>query len=370
MPLDNRKPDAPIDLALLLQDLEFGGTQRYAINLLKHLDRRLFSPQLWMLCYRTDMAQMAEETGVNLQWLSKGWRVGPGSLARLAYRLSKQPPQILYTLTVEPNKWGRLFGGLAKTCVVVSSYRNPQPKQFDGLLGRFSDRIICNAEALKRELCERHGTDPDLVDVVLNAVDFDFFTPDPSHRSPTPLVLYTGRLVERKDVATLIDGFKVATERVPNATLEIVGDGDRKKQLEAQIARLGLESRVRMFPGQKDLRPFLKRAWVYAMTPNREASPNAILEAMASGLPVVSTRVGGIPELVYDGQSGVIVEPRDPEAVGDALATLLSNDELRNRMGSQARRHVIEHHSMEGMVRKTEQALLEAFNVATLRDGA
>ncbi len=350
--------ERPVDVVLLLQDLEFGGTQRYAIQLLKHLDRVLFSPQLWVLRKGMDMASMAEKAGVKPIWLSSATRVGPHALVHLAWRLLRHRPHILYTLTVVPNIWGRLFGSICKVPVIVSSWRGLFPKQYESLMWPLSKRIICNTKVSKKIMVSRHHVAPQRISFIPNGVDTAFFCPRHGQKATEPTVLSVGRLVREKDPLTLLEAFRLTVRSLPDARLDIVGNGYLKGKLEAFIRRHSLESRVRLLPGQEDVRPFLSRAWVFALASVREASPNAVLEAMASGLPVVASRVGGIPELVRDGDTGIMFESAESVALANALTGLLENRSRQRLMGLSGRALVETHFSMEAMVRETERVLM------------
>jgi glycosyltransferase involved in cell wall biosynthesis len=350
----------PLRIVFLLQDLEFGGTQRYTLHVLKHLNRELFAPQLWVLCGKTQMAPLAREVGVDPVWMSRTPWVGPHSIAALGAQLIKRTPDILYTLTVVPNIWGRLFGAALRVPTIVSSWRGLYPKQYESWMWRLSNRIICNAGILKQIIVKRHAVPPHRIAVIRNGVNPQFYSPDQKLKSSAPLVLYVGRLVPDKDPLTLVEGFRRVSRNVPAARFEIIGDGHLKNRVEKFIRRHGLSSCISVLPGQLDTRPNLRRAWVLAMSSVREASPNVILEAMASELPVVAPRVGGIPELVQDRETGIIFEPGNPEALSRALTELLEDQSQRVAMGMQARKRVQEFHSVEGMVRSTERVLLEA----------
>jgi len=350
----------PINIVFLLQDLEFGGTQRYTLHVLKHLNRELFTPQLWALCSRTDMAPFVKELGIDPVWLSKTWWVGPHSVARLAAKLLRHPPQILYTLTPVPNIWGRLFGAIARVPTIVSSWRGLYPRQYESWMWRLSARIICNAHMLKQVIVQRHAVPAHRIAVIKNGVNPEFYTADRAQKSAAPLVVYVGRLVHDKDPLTLVEGFRLTARRVPEARFELVGDGHLKGKVERFIRQHGLQSRITLIPGQSDTRPHLRRAWVCAMSSIREASPNVILEAMASELPVVAPRVGGIPELVEHRATGLIFEPQDPQGLADGLTELLTSEPDRVRMGTKARAKVLEFHTIERMVRETERVLLDA----------
>lgn len=350
----------PIRLTVLLQDLEFGGTQRYAIHLLKRINRELFTPELWVLRGGSDMLPAAQATGVNIVHLSRSSWVGPRALTNLARRLCSHRPHILYTLTVVPNIWGRIFGGITRVPVVVSGYRSLFPNQRERWLWSLSDRIICNAHALKEIMIQRYRVPAERIAVVPNAVDTDYFQPGPGPDPSHPTVLSIGRLVDDKDPLNLLEGFRLAAEQLPRAQFAIMGNGALKSELEARIVAHFLDARIRLLPGVPDVRPVMRGAAVFVLASVREASPNVIIEAMAMGLPVVATRVGGIPELVVDGKTGFLVEPGDPKGLADAVITVLADEDRRIEMGRVGRQRAEKFHSLEYMVTETERVFLEA----------
>ncbi len=362
-----RQLTPPYRTVLLVQDLEFGGTQRYAVQLLKHLDRSLFSPELWVLRGGKDMLPLAQEANVKVVFLSLSPWVGPRAIAHLLWRLMRYPPDILYTLTGVPNIWGRHFGTLAGVPVIISSWRGLVEKQLESLLWPLSTRIVCNAHALKGVIVRLHSVDPGRIKVVPNAVPADFFYPGNGDKAAEPTVLYVGRLAPEKDLLTLLEGFKLARGTIPGALLDIVGNGRLRPKLEDFVRRNSLETAVRLLHGQRDIRPLLHHAWVFAMTSIREASPNVMLEAMATELPVVGTRVGGIPELIEDGETGIVVEPADPAALAAALVRLLNDEDTRRSMGRKGRERILAFHTMERMIDQTQQVLIEAVNEAAQR---
>lgn len=350
----------PTKIAVLLQDLEFGGTQQYAIRLLRHLDRAKFLPELWVLRGGDDMLAQATQTGVTIIRFSDANSVTPLALARLAWRLVRRRPHILYTLTVVPNIWGRLLGALARVPVIVSGYRSLLPKQWERLLWRLSDKIICNAEALKKIMVSRFGVDANRIAVIPNAVDSDWFRPEPAAKATQPTVVFVGRWVVEKDPLNLLETFRLAAQRLPEAQFEIVGGGPFKTEMEARLRAWSLESRITLLPATADTRPMLRKAWVFALSSVSEASPNVIIEAMAAGLPVVATRVGGIPELVADGVTGMLVEPRNPASFADAIISLLTDEDRRRSMGEKGRERILARHDIPYITGHTERVLWEA----------
>jgi glycosyltransferase involved in cell wall biosynthesis len=351
-----------IKLAVLLQDLEFGGTQRYAINLLSHIDRETFDPELWVLRGGTDMLAAAEATGVTIVHLSHYPWVGPRALFKLWGRLTHSRPDVLYTLTVIPNTWGRFIGHLSGVPVIVSSFRNRIAPQYERWLSRWSTRIVCNAESLKEMIARRFSVDPQRITVIPNGVDTDCFSPEQNRATTEPTIVYVGRLVPQKAPLTLLEAFRLVWLKVPSARLVMIGNGPLKHSVETFIATSGLASNVTLLPGTRDVRSHLRRARIFALASLFEGSPNVMIEAMSTGLPIVATKVDGIPELVTHGLSGLLVEPENPPALAEALITLLLDEQKCSEMGVEARQKVLADHCLKEMVRATEKVFVECLN--------
>jgi glycosyltransferase involved in cell wall biosynthesis len=350
----------PLRTVLLLQDLEFGGTQRYAVQLLKHLDRGLFDPELWVMRGGADMLPLVRQANAPCSWMSNASYVWPHALARLAQKLIRSKPHILYTLTGVPNIWGRFLGSLVGIPVIIASWRGLVERQLETLLWRLSTKMICNAEILKAFIVNRHGVDPSRIEIVPNAVDTEAYKPERQGKSSSPSILYVGRLVWEKDPSTLIEAFRIVLKRAPVAQLEIVGNGPMKSKIEFLLKKHSLENHVNLVPGSSDIRPHLHKAWLFAMSSVSEASPNVILEAMSSGLPVVATRVGGIPELVVNEETGLIVSPGSPEEMAAAMIRIITDTNLRETLGSRSRQRVLQAYSIDRMMDLTQQVFLEA----------
>ncbi|MEW6265745.1 MAG: glycosyltransferase family 4 protein [Thermodesulfobacteriota bacterium] len=360
---DRTRPDAsspPLKLAVLLQNLEYGGTQRYVIDLLTRINRDRIAPEVWVMEGVTDMAGPLTAAGVPIVWLARSSWVTPWALGRLFLKLVRRPPGVLYTLTTVPNIWGRLLGRLVGTPAIISSYRTLLPRQFERWLWPVSRRIICNAQRLKETMIERFGVDSARIEVIPNAVDTSFFQPDEGPKADRPTLLYLGRLHESKDPITLLQAFRLVSDRLPGARLEMVGYGPLLPRVRAFLKASGLEDRVAVTPGVEDVRPFLARAWALVLSSAWEGSPNVIIEAMAAGLPVAATRVGGVEELVQDGRTGLLVPPGDSPRLAEALLAILKNQPLREDLGRAGRAWVLANHSLEAMVRRTEQVILSA----------
>ncbi len=340
----------PIRLVLIVEDLDFGGTQRYVTNLVAGLDRRLFAVSVWTLRGGDDFRPAVTAAGVPVTDMTRKHKVGARAVLRLARNLARERPDLVYTLTVLPNIWGRLIAGLIRI-PVVSGYRNYRPGQHDWLLYRFSRRIIANAESLRDVLTGEIGVPAARVAVVPNGVDTDHFRPADTVPQGPPILLAVARRVGIKDIPTLTAAFDILKRTHPEARLRIVGDGP---------VSIEAAENLDLLPAETDIRRHFRECSVFVLSSLSEGAPNVILEAMASGLPVVTTGAGGPAEIVVDGETGIVVPPRDPDALAAALAEMLDDPERARAMGAAGRLRVEQRFSLADMVTKTQFVLLEA----------
>lgn len=170
----------------------------------------------------------------------------------------------------------------------------------------------------------------------------------------TVMIMSVGRLDAVKNQTGLIDAFdrlcKFDKPAAARLRLAIIGDGDQRATLEGQITRLGLAYQVRLFGNRTDVPALLGEADVFVLSSIAEGMPGAVLEAMASGLPVVATRVGGTGELVIEGETGTLVPASDPDRLAAALNSYLLNEGLRLQHGRAGRSRVEDRFSLAAML--------------------
>lgn len=238
------------------------------------------------------------------------------------------------------------------------------PRRVPAIKGLVTD-VIEGADqvlAVSRELAsqiEAIATPRRPVQVVYNGVDTDRFRPSGAtatlRRSlglPAGGVglCYVGRLVEAKGLPEMLDAFTAVAATDPTCWLAVVGDGPLLEPLRKRVTTAGLEGRVH-FSGNvvHDRVPeWLQASDLFVLPSHNEGLPNVVLEAMACGLPVLATRVGGIPEAVEDERTGILVPARDTEALTRAMADLIGDGERRRRMGDEGLSRVVTRHSWSG----------------------
>jgi glycosyltransferase involved in cell wall biosynthesis len=162
-----------------------------------------------------------------------------------------------------------------------------------------------------------------------------------------------GRLVDIKRLSDLIQAVASLSPEFPDLQVEIAGDGPEREKLERLADELNLRGRVRFLGWRTDMQPVLGSWDIFAMPSSTEGFPMAALEAMAQALPVVASNVGGLPELVEDGRTGILFPPKDIEALAKALRILVLDAKRRREMGIAGWRRAQEHFSIDRMVAQT-----------------
>lgn len=227
----------------------------------------------------------------------------------------------------------------------------PNPYLTDNLSA--AHKVVTISEYNRRFLMNA-GTPAEKIAVVPCGLDFREFA---AHIAPTPAagaIVSIGRLDPIKGFTYLIEACRLLAERGAPFSCEIIGEGPLRPQLEQQIRASGLESQVRLLGAlsQKQVRDILMRSEIFVLPSvrtedgNQDGIPVALMEAMALGLPVISTAVSGIPELVRDGDSGMLAPPKDAVALAEAIAHLLTDMELRQRLVERGRACVQERHDI------------------------
>jgi glycosyltransferase involved in cell wall biosynthesis len=219
------------------------------------------------------------------------------------------------------------------------------------LATRCADRVVCVSEDSAR-LCKDGGIDAPRIRTIWNGIDRTRFGfTGPAHGGPA---LFVGRLSPEKDVGTLINAAAIVAARIPSFQLLIAGSGPCAGELSQLAESLGLSRNIRFLGAVRDVPTLLRSASLFVLPSLTEGMPVTVLEAMACGLPVVATRVGGTPEAVEDSRSGLLVPPGNPSQLADSILKLLSNPAAAREMGVQGHRRVAELFDIRTMVARYE----------------
>jgi glycosyltransferase involved in cell wall biosynthesis len=224
------------------------------------------------------------------------------------------------------------------------------------------DRFIAVGDSVRQALIDYEGLPEHRIEVIYNGCDLSQYDPRRSLRSMVRselglekdefVVIQVARLNRLKDLPTAIRATKLLASEHPVARLVIVGEGEDRPQLERLTEELQLEKRVLFLGSRPDVTRLLQSADAFMLSSISEGIPLTLIEAMASGLPCVATRVGGVPEVIRDGETGLLIGAGDPVGLAAQLGRLLSSPGLRQRLGKSGHRYVLERHDASMMHRQ------------------
>lgn len=300
----------------------------------------------------------AEAAGFRVRIVPLGGALDARSLIRLRRALRKERADILHTHAhFSVNVLGRMAARLAGAAVVGHAHienvfrsgRAARRAQLavDNATARLCARILAVSEATRESLVGQ-GYPAGRVEVVPNGIDVTEATPRRPEGVPAgaQVLLLVGRLAAVKGQRELIGALPSLPEAVAVLVgLELEGDATFVSGLKQEAARLGVADRVLLTGYRADVPELLAGADIFVLPSYAEGLPVTILEAMAQARPVVATSVGGTPELVVDGETGVLVPPGDVDALSRALAHLLADPDRRRALGEAGRRRVLERFS-------------------------
>ena len=211
------------------------------------------------------------------------------------------------------------------------------------------DAVIAPSQACRTELLGA-GFPPERIRIIANGVDTSMFRAQPAGLQPFgqgPAVVYTGRLIEAKGLLDLLEAWPLLLREVPSAHLFIVGCGPLEAELRRRADQFPLADRVHLTGYATDVRPFLQRADAFAFPSWAEGLPNALLEAMAMGLPCVATDIGPIRDAATNGEEALLVPVKSPQVLAAALTRILTEPAFAARLGRAARKRVEAEFSLE-----------------------
>jgi len=362
-------------LSFLFIDSErvWRGGQAQLLTLIQGLYQR--GHKIHLVCFpNSDLETRAGNLGIPVHPIAIRSEAGLVSLFRLIFVLRSIRPDILAFNTPKPI----LIGNLASRFTHVGARIIFRRVDFP-LRNRFVSRMkytwgIDCVIAISRSIRSRllsFGIPDSLIKTVYEGVDLSLFR-DPSipdKRPPTsPVTVGTvSSLSHEKGLSTLIE----AASRIPDVKRRvrfiIVGEGDCRMELEELVREKELEDCFHFLGFRNDIRALLKDFDMFVLPSLSEGLSSAIMEAMASSLPVIGSKVGGIPELVQHGDNGLLVPPADPESLARAIEQLVDNPEALRQMGTRSRKRVEENFTLDRKILKTEKLCCTL--VASIKSG-
>ena len=365
-----------------ITELSTGGAQSALLRLLSNLDRTRFAPSVVCL-YNGDgaVAEQIRELGITVTDLGMSGKARLDAFGRLYRFLRKKRPLILHSWMFHANIPARMFGRLARVPIIISSERTMGQegagrRRLNRLTAPLADRVICVSERVAEFAAHQIGIARQKLVVVPNGIDLSHFADLPHQAqarasfnlpAEATIVGAIGRPRPVKGYNFLLDAWAQLTPTFPNTHLLFVGDGPDQPALKAQATGLGLNECVTFLGDHLNIPHLLPALDILALPSLHEGMPNVALEAMAASLPVVATAVGGTPEVVVDGKTGILVPSENANALAEGLASLMNDPEHARLLGQTGRQRIESHFNLATTVHRTETLyetlLLERLNL-------
>lgn len=350
--------ESKVRVAHVVGQLATGGMEKLLVEFAKFTDRERFDLHFISLEGCGEVERELNQLGwpVTRLEIPQGFR--PPLPFQLANLFRKLRVDVLHTHGPKP----LIYCAPAKSLARIRRLIHTKHGRVDGsekatskflvrTAARWADRIVCVSKDCA-ELAVSRGYPADRVCYLWNGIDLSrFHVGEPGRTGP---IVSVGRMSPEKDFENLVRAAKIAAPQCPGFELQIAGDGACHDSVKAWVESNGLQREVKLLGRRNDVPELLSTASVFALGSQTEGISLAILEAMANGLPIAATSVGGNPEIIEEGVTGLMAPASDPEALAAAMSKLWNDHELRKSMSIAGRRRVEEHFSAPNMVAQYE----------------
>ncbi|MDP3716259.1 MAG: glycosyltransferase [Acidobacteriota bacterium] len=341
-----------------------GGAEEMVLNLVRHLPER-FEPAVVCIHEAGPIGEEIARTGVPFKVL--GLTPGllrPFDVLRLRDFLIECEPTIVHTFLLTGSLYGRFAAMMAHVPVIIGTevniyqHKKSTHARLEKWLMRRTDTVVASAASVREFYIDQVKADPSKVEVIYNAVDWtqlqttmsrEEFLASVGVPQDVPVAGIIARLTPQKAHQVLFDAI-AHDPGLAKLHLLVVGDGELRSSLTASAQTLRIEERVHFLGARRDLGNILASIDLFAMPSYWEGLPLSMVLAMGAGLPVVASRVAGIPEVVKDGVSGLLVTPGDTAELAAALNRVVHDDTLRVLLGQEARAFVRPRFGVDGYV--------------------
>lgn len=345
----------------VIDNLAPGGTEKQCVQLVRSLAKRGVENRVLYFRGGPLIAEL-ERSGVAIQPVAVGSFQSarfPLKVIRLARAIRRWAPDVVQAYGFYSNLPGLLAASLARVPVRIAGRRElgayllPAQRRADRWARKLAHRVVVNSHAVRNQLIDEDAAASGVVVVIRNGLDLQAWaTCDGVDPGGEPIVGMVAHFREQKDHRTLLRAAGEVVRVVPDVRFRLVGSGPLEAPTREFARQSGLSSHVDFMGdlGGEALRSAVKQFRVSVLTSkDNEGLPNAILESMAAGRPVVATAVGGTPEIIEDGVTGFLVPPQDPIALAERVIYLLKEPSLARAMGERARRKVEREFTIERM---------------------
>lgn len=349
----------------LIDSLPREGAEMVVYDLIQRSDRGKFEFLVATLTRGGGVARMLETIGVPVHILSRRSFLDLKGFRRLLGLIRDQRVNVIHTHLFSSHLWGGAAALLwprvrwLRSEHNMSEWKNPVRRGLDHLLSLRADVIVAVSDPVRDSLVSCCRIDPGKIEVIVNGLNADRLRPasdseELKRKLGIPaggrVVVTAAALTQKKGHRYLLEAAARVIHNRPDAYFLLLGEGELRGELEERVRRMKLEERVRFLGSRPEAVKIIALADLFVLSSTREGLPISLLEAMALRRPVVVTAVGGCPDLIRDGQNGLLVPPRQAEQLASAIERVLDSPDLGRSMGTAAAETVAAGHSMEKMV--------------------
>jgi len=331
----------PWPVLLMARALEAGGSERQMREIAKSLDRARFEPHVG--CFRMDDAPRRELESVAVPVAhfaipSFRSRAAVSGALQLARYVGRQKIRLIHAFDYPSAVFAVPIGRVFTSAAVVSSQRShrdlipPGYRRLVRATDRLVDAIVVNCDFVRRHLEGEERVPATRIELCYNGIDLDVFRPLDKPRADSFTIGVVCALRPEKDLGTLLKAFALVRHLRTGMKLTIVGDGPMLESLRTGADALGIRDDCLFALSTADVAHWLRAIDIFVLPSLSEALSNALMEAMACGCAVVASNVGGNPELVRDGETGLLFEAGDAQGLAAAIQKLIENESLRKRL--------------------------------------
>lgn len=358
-----------INVIHLVEELTIGGLEKILTTIVLNLNKEKYNVSVWCLKEGGFFADELIKAGIEVKILHIFTSRNPLSVYKVYKLFKSRKFDIIHTHAYSAGTIGRISAFLAGVPVIIShnqniyDYYNKYYRFVEWFLSRVTDGIICVSDEVRKYTHEIQGIDSKRLVTIYNGID----TICAVHKKDTydlrnelgiprdNIVIGTiAQFSEKKGLGYLIRSASLLLERKKDVNFLLVGDGAIRGELKQLCLNLKMEGKVIFAGERRDIPEILSLIDIFVLPSIREGLPLALLEAMACGRPVIATNVGGVPEVIRDGINGILVRPKDPEALCCAMERLLHDEGEMAEMGGEGRKLCEKYFNSRVMVAKIE----------------
>lgn len=362
----------------LIHTLETGGAQKVIVNLIRGIDKDKF--EFTTVCMQRKGAVYDEIKNLKSKavHIKKRYRLDPSLVKRLRQFIIDGKFDIVHSHNFSAGLWGRLAAiGIKKNRPVLIHTEHGRRfrtdiirKKLKQYLAKRTDRIISVSDETKKYMIEKEGLSPDKISVIYNGIDLDYLMANKDSKvkeieailEETPdahFIVNVSALSDVKDHSTLLKAFQILITKVPSAHLLLAGDGLLRLNLQKEALDLNISDQVHFLGERNDIAAILDKSDIFVLSSKNEGHPISLLEAMGMGLVPVTTMVGGIPELIDNTVTGLMVPAEEPSLLAQALRIPLEEPALYDEISRNARELVHQKFTAKVMAEKHEKLYLK-----------